>query len=213
VVGQARHRHPPQALAGLLAGEGQFQQTRQQDRVLEETLKKVPQPVEQHPLRLGRLEFHVVAQHRGQGRRIHLAVVVPAGQVRVGLGGVGVVLGRIPCRRWRLDRRRAGGLGALAGAGGRIGLQGGLIQQGACAGIRRRGLAGACGGCGGKAGGSGHAGGAEQISLADGIRHQRQLQFGSGRHGAGGGVSHSKGLHRWCPRPPGLALARHPHNL
>ena len=98
VVGQARHRHPPQALAGILARQGQLQQARQQDRVLKEALKEVPQPVEQHPLWLGRLELHVVAQHRGQGGRIHQAVVVPAGQIRVGRGGVAVVLGQLPLR-------------------------------------------------------------------------------------------------------------------
>ena len=133
MVGDARHRYPAQDLAGVLAGEGQFQQARQQDGVLKEALKKIPQPVKQHPLRLGRLEFDVVAQHRGQGRRIHQAVVVPAGQVRVGLGGVAVVLGRLPLRRPRCQqlRRLAGGLGSLAGAGGGIGLQGRLIRQGA----------------------------------------------------------------------------------
>ena len=98
VVGQARHRHPPQALAGILARQGQLQQARQQDRVLKEALKEVPQPVEQHPLWLGRLELHVVAQHRGQGGRIHQAVVVPAGQIRIGRGGVAVVLGQLPLR-------------------------------------------------------------------------------------------------------------------
>ena len=98
VVGQARHRHPPHAFAGILAGEGQLQQARQQDRVLKEALKEVPQPVEQHPLWLGRLELHVMAQHRGQGGRIHQAVVVPAGQIRIGRGGVAVVLGQLPLR-------------------------------------------------------------------------------------------------------------------
>ena len=224
VVGQARHRHPPHAFAGILACQGQLQQARQQDRVLKEALKEVPQPVEQHPLWLGRLELYVMAQHRGQGRRIHQAVVVPAGQVRVGFGAVAVVLGRLPLRcclrlpRRQLHRRLAGGLGALARAGGGIGLQGRLIRQGAWAAFRRHGLAGAASGCWGEAGRSGHAGGAEQISLADGVRHQRQLQFGWGRHGAGGGGPHPRTtppmvFPALLGRTPWPGSSPSPHNL
>jgi len=82
-VGDARHRHPPDGLAGVFAGEGELQQPRELDRVLKEAFKEVPQAVEQHPLRVGRLEFHVVAQHRGELLRVHQAVVVPGGLVGV----------------------------------------------------------------------------------------------------------------------------------
>ena len=104
VVGDARHRHPADALAALLAGERELQQPREQQGVFEEELVEVAEAVEQNPLRMGRLELHVVAQHRAEGGRVHQAVVVPAGQVGVGLGVVFV-----------------GGVLAFPGAGGRAG--------------------------------------------------------------------------------------------
>ena len=86
VVGDARHRHPADALAALLAGEGELQQAREQQGIFEEELVEVAEAVEQHALRMGRFELHVVTQHRAEGGRVHQAVVVPAGQVGVGLG-------------------------------------------------------------------------------------------------------------------------------
>ena len=86
VVGDARHRHPADALAALLAGEGELQQAREQQGIFEEELVEVAEAVEQHALRMGRLELHVVTQHRAEGGRVHQAVVVPAGQVGLGLG-------------------------------------------------------------------------------------------------------------------------------
>ena len=55
VVGDARHRHPAEGLSRVLAGEGELQQAREQDRVLEEEFVEVPQAVEQHPVGMGRL--------------------------------------------------------------------------------------------------------------------------------------------------------------
>ncbi len=107
MVGDAGHRHPAQGLAGVLAGEGELQQARQQDRVLEEEFVEVAQPVEQHPVGMGRLEFHVVAQHRGEGGRVQQGMVVPAGQISI---------------RARLDRRLRGQVRrrrGLSGVGGR----------------------------------------------------------------------------------------------
>ena len=109
MVGDARHRHPPDRLAGLLAGEGELQQAREQQGVFKEELVEVAEAVEQHPLGMSRLELHVVAQHRRQGSGVHQAVVVPAGQVGVGLGVEFV-----------------GGVLAFTGAGGRGGASLGL---------------------------------------------------------------------------------------
>ena len=112
VVGDPRHRHPADRLAGLLAREGELQQSRGGDGVLEEALEEVAQPVEQQPLGVGGLELHVVAQHRRERQGLHQAVVVPGGQVGVGVGVAGAGVRGL----WRFGARpvpwpgRAGGL-------------------------------------------------------------------------------------------------------
>ena len=90
VVGDAGHGHTANRFAGFFAGEGQLQQTGELDRVLKEALEEVAQAVEQHPLGMGRLELHVVAQHRGELLRVHQAVVVPGGKIAVDRSGCGV---------------------------------------------------------------------------------------------------------------------------
>ena len=117
-MGNARHRHTADGFAPFLAGEREFQQAGELDRILEEALEEVPEAVEQNPLGVRRLQLHVMAQHRGQLLRIHLAVVGPGGQI--------VVL--------RVVRRAGGvraggarfGLPAAAGSGGGIGAQVGV---------------------------------------------------------------------------------------
>ncbi len=84
MVGNARHRHSPDSLAALLAGEGELQQAREGDGVFKEALEEVAEAVEQHPIGMGGLELHVVTQHRRQLLWCHQAVVVPGGQVGVG---------------------------------------------------------------------------------------------------------------------------------
>jgi len=117
VVRDAGHRHAADPLARLLAGEGQLQQAREQQGVLEKELKEIPQAVEQHPIGVGRLERYVVAQHRRQGRRIQQAVVVPTGQFG-SIGGAGF--------RWA----RLGPDLALTGPGGSLGDQGCVVEPG-----------------------------------------------------------------------------------
>ena len=85
VVGNARHRHPAHGLAGFLAGEGELEEPGEGNGVFKEAFEKVAQAIEQHPLGMGGLEFHVVAQHRRELLRVHQAVVVPGGQVGVGV--------------------------------------------------------------------------------------------------------------------------------
>ena len=110
VVGDARHRHPADRLAPLLAGQGELEQPRHQDRVFKEAFKKVAQPVQQHPVGVGALELHVVAQHRRQLRGLHQVVVVPGRQVVV-WAGVAVGFGN----RWARGRRWLPGPGPGVG--------------------------------------------------------------------------------------------------
>ena len=83
VVGNAGHRYATHRFAGLFAGEGEFKHAREGDGIFEEALKEIAQPVEQHPLGMGGLEFHVVAQHRGELLGIHLAVMSPGWLIAV----------------------------------------------------------------------------------------------------------------------------------
>ena len=57
VVGDARHWHPADRFAALLAGEGEFQHPREFDGVFEKAFEEVAQAVKQHPLGMGRLEL------------------------------------------------------------------------------------------------------------------------------------------------------------
>ena len=82
-MGDPCHGHAADGFAPLFAGEGELQQAREGDGVLEETLKEVAEAIQQHPLGVGGLDFHVVAQHRGELALIHLAVVGPGGLVFV----------------------------------------------------------------------------------------------------------------------------------
>ena len=50
MVRDARHRHSPDRLAALLAGEGELQHPGEFDRVFEEALEEVAQAVKEHPL-------------------------------------------------------------------------------------------------------------------------------------------------------------------
>ena len=77
VVRDAGHRDPPHCLTTLFAGEGEFEHPREGDGVVEEAFEKIPQPIEQHPIGMSALELYVVAQHRREVLRIHLAVVAP----------------------------------------------------------------------------------------------------------------------------------------
>ena len=85
VVGNARHRHPAHGLAGFLAGQGELEEPGEGNGVFKKAFKKVAQAIEQHPLGMGGLELHVVAQHRRELLRVHQAVVVPGGQIGVGV--------------------------------------------------------------------------------------------------------------------------------
>ncbi len=117
VVGDAGHRHPADRPAALLAGEGELQQARGGEGVLEEALEEVAQAVEQQAFGVGCLELHVVAQHRRELLGVHQAVVVPGGQVGVSLPWA---LGR---RRSRVFGRRLGwaGMGVLPPLAGTLG--------------------------------------------------------------------------------------------
>ena len=84
VVGDARHRHPPDRLAAFLTGEGELQHPGEFDGIFEEALEEVAQAVEQHPFGMGRFELHVVAQHRCELQRVQLAVVGPGRFVAAG---------------------------------------------------------------------------------------------------------------------------------
>ena len=61
VMGNARHRHPPDRFAPLFPRQGQLQQPGEGNRVLEKALEEVTEPVEQDPLGMLCLEFDVVA--------------------------------------------------------------------------------------------------------------------------------------------------------
>ena len=118
VVGNARHRHPAHGLAGFFAGEGELEEPGEGNGVFKEAFEKVAQAIEQHPLGMGGLELHVVAQHRGELLRVHQAVVVPGGQI-----GAGVLAGP---RGWLALAwlARCPGLslsGPAAGIGGQFG--------------------------------------------------------------------------------------------
>ena len=208
MVGNARHRHPADRLAGLLAGEGELQQARQQDRVFEEELEEIAEAVEQHPLRMGRLELDVVAQHRRQGGRIDQAVVVPAGQVGIQLA---------PLRPWRVGGSRSSGVACdcvvgfsrLAGVsggnvggvalarprpGGGIGAQPLVIEAAvavsfAVAWVRRPGIWGWCRCHQPQIGNQGEL-----------LRGRRGLGRRARHHDTGDGASHLKGHHWWCLR-------------
>ena len=79
VMGNARHWHPPDRFAPFFSRQGQFQQPREGNRVLEKALEEVTEPVEQDPLGMLRFQFDVVAQHRCELLPVHKAVVVPGG--------------------------------------------------------------------------------------------------------------------------------------
>ena len=184
VVGDARHRHPAQGLAGVLAGEGELEQAREQDRVLEEELVEVAEAVKQHPVRMGRLQLHVVPQHRGECRRVHQGMVVPAGQVAIGLragvagrrrGATGVANAR-HTGLLAVALRAGGGHGrwplpAGAGPGAGIGQQG-LVVRGVPIGRRLR--------C--QHGGLGRA--PEQVPLQGRIVSERELLLDFPGHGS-----------------------------
>jgi hypothetical protein len=84
MVGDARHRHPSDCFAALLTCEGELQHSGEFDRVFEEALEEITEPVEQHPFGVGCFELHVMAQHRGELLQIHLAVVGPGWFVAAG---------------------------------------------------------------------------------------------------------------------------------
>ena len=107
VVGNARHRHPADGLAGFLAGQGELEEPGEGNGVFKEAFEKVAQAIEQYPLGMGGLELHVVAQHRRELLRVHQAVVVPGGQI-----GAGVLA--CCCAGWVLVCRWAGPRGGLA---------------------------------------------------------------------------------------------------
>jgi len=224
VVGDARHRYPTERLAGLLAGEGELQQAGEADGVLEEALEEVAQAVEQHPLGMGALEFHVVAQHRRELLGLHQAVVMPARQVA---GLADLAFG------WSGGRFR-GGSGAFTGGGAAAGIGGARVPPGASAaaarpgpgigfqivgvkvarlrlGVRPARFPGEPCGLDSRSGTSGAVRRcrlperpAEQIALQAQLRHERELLLGfrgHGRSGAGGTDRRGAGPPFPGPRP------------
>ena len=134
VVGNAGHGHAADGLAPLFAGEGELQHPGEGDGIFKEALEEIAEPIEQHPLGMGGFELHVVAQHRGELLRIHLAVVGPGRFIGVA-AGVRV--------RFRIGRAGFGCL-ALPGARGRIGAQGGVAEV-VLSGVHRPGGSGGSG--------------------------------------------------------------------
>ncbi|CAI8155115.1 MAG: Uncharacterised protein [Synechococcus sp. CC9902] len=118
MVGNARHRHPTNGFPALLAGERELQHPRQLHGVFEEAFEEIAESVQQHPFGMGRLEFHVVAQHRRELQRIHLAVMGPGGGIVFG----STVVGSTVIARAVFKGGFFGGVLGFSGGGARVGI-------------------------------------------------------------------------------------------
>ena len=123
VMGNAGHRHAPDCLATVLAGEGELQNPGEFNSILKKAFKEITKPIKKDALGMLSLELHVMAQHWRELGRIHLAVVSPGGFVAAGVVVAGAFGGWVCALVGALLA-----LLALAGPGGGIGAEAGVAE-------------------------------------------------------------------------------------